>query len=298
MPIPQAQLDIWSHQGAITTSAAAYASVRTALLAARSPLSGRGVEIYLHGSYANDTNTYADGDVDIVVLYDKTFYKDMSALAPFARVVHEATFGPATYTWSQLREDVLSALRLHFGTASVRPGKKTIKVRTASGRKEADVLPAVQFRRYASFVDANNLLAHWGIQFFDSAGNAIVAYPKYHIERGAGKSSPARTGGKYKPTVRVFKNLRNYLLDNHLLADGVAPSYLIECALHNVPDHLFRGSFTSTIPAILGYLLHTPYAGFLCQNGVTTLIGTGLTQWPENNFAQFVVTANEAWQNW
>ncbi len=45
MAIPESQLNTWSHQGAITTSAAAYNSIRTALFAALSPLNGRGVEL-------------------------------------------------------------------------------------------------------------------------------------------------------------------------------------------------------------------------------------------------------------
>jgi hypothetical protein len=87
-------------------------------------------------------------------------------------------------------------------------------------------------------------------------------------------------------------------VDNRLLADGVAPSYFVECGLHNVPDNLFIGNFTETVPAILNYLLNTPYAGFLCQNGVVPLIGSGSSQWSANNFAAFVVAAKNAWDNW
>jgi hypothetical protein len=160
------------------------------------------------------------------------------------------------------------------------------------------VLPAVQFRRYATFTDQNNLSAHWGIQFFDSLNNPIVNYPKYHIDRGQEKNSATRTGGRYKPTVRLFKNCRNYLIDHNLLADNVAPSYCIECALHNVPDALFVGDLSTTVPAILRYLSNAPSAGLLCQNGVVPLIGNGPTQWSAANFATFLLVAQRAWDNW
>lgn len=88
------------------------------------------------------------------------------------------------------------------------------------------------------------------------------------------------------------------MVDRHLLADGIAPSYYIECALHNVPDGLYIGPLTTTIPAIIDYLLNTPYGGFLCQNGVIPLIGDGSTQWSANNFSMFVVAAKHAWDNW
>src|ERR1700680_2832365 len=133
------QLTPWSHQGAITTSSLVYASIKNALLASSSPLAGLQLEIFLQGSYANATNIYGDSDVDVVVFYEETFYKDMSALSPDAQQRHELTFSPATYTWSHLRNDVLTALRSHFGQNAVTPGNKSIKVRTGHGRITADV---------------------------------------------------------------------------------------------------------------------------------------------------------------
>jgi len=298
MPIPRTQLDTWSNQGAIRTSSLAYNSVRHALLKQTSPLAGRDVEIFLQGSYANSTNIYADSDVDVVVLYGNTFHKDMTALTSSQQQLHEATFPSATYQWSHLRDEVLAALRSHYGNGAVRPGTKSIKVETGSGRRASDVVPAVQFRRYATFVDQNNLAAHWGVQFFDSSNNPIINYPKYHQERGEDKNQEARTGGRYKATIRLFKNLRNALIDRGLLAEGVAPSYSIECGLHNVPDQLFIGNFTQTVPAIINYLLNTPYAMFMCQNGVLPLIGDGPTQWSSANFATFLGATRNAWNNW
>ncbi|MGA2269052.1 MAG: nucleotidyltransferase [Bryobacteraceae bacterium] len=298
MPIPQSQLETWSHQGAVATSSAAYNSIRQALLKATSPLASRGVDIFLQGSYANSTNIYADSDVDVVVLYGSTFYKDLSALTPAQQQFHEALFPPAAYLWTHLRDDTLNALRSHYGNNSVTLGRKSIKVQTGCGRRPSDVVPAVQFRRYATFVDRNNLTAHWGIQLFDVSNNPIVNYPKYHIERGENKNQASRTGGQYKATVRIFKNLRNYLIDTHQLADRAAPSYFLECTLHNIPDHLFAGSFRDTVPAILSYLASNATGGFLCQNGVVPLFGNGPTQWSEAALRAFVQAAKTVWDTW
>jgi hypothetical protein len=297
MPIPARQLDGWTSLGATTISSNAYNSIRTALLAANSPLRGKSLDIFLQGSYANATNIRGDSDIDVVVLYDGTFVKDMTALTLEQQRLHEAIFPLTTYPWQSLHDDVLAALRLHFRNNAVTPGRKAIKVRTGYGGMDADVVPAVQFRRYATFVNQNNLTAHWGIQFFDSANNPIVNYPKYHIANGEAKNNATRTRGQYKSTIRLFKNFRNYLVDHRLFADGVAPSYFVEGALYNVPDHLFIGNYVDTVPAILRYLLNTAYAGFLCQNAVVPLIGTGPTQWNENNFATFLTAANNAWIN-
>ena len=42
--------------------------------------------------------------------------------------------------------------------------------------------------------------------------------------------------------VRVFKNMRNTMIEKGLLADGVAPSYFIEGMLSNVPNDKFAGT--------------------------------------------------------
>lgn len=298
MSIPSAQLNTWANQGAITTSSNAYNSIRTALLQSSSPLANRGVDVFLQGSYGNATNIYGDSDVDVVVLYENTFHKDMSALTSAQQQLHESVFPPATYHWSDLRNDTLAALRSYYGAAAVSLGSKSLKVQTGYGNRVSDVVPAVQFRRYATFVGANDFTAHWGIQFFDSGNNSVVNYPKYHKERGEDKNQNARTGGQYKATVRLFKNFRNYLVDNGLLANGVAPSYFLECMLHNVPDNIFIGNFTDTVPTIIDYLRRTSPANFLCQNGVIPLIGTGSTQWSANSIAALVAAAKNEWDNW
>jgi hypothetical protein len=298
MPIPQRQLDTWSNQGATAISSSAYNSIRTALLKTTSPLFSRGVNIFLQGSYGNSTNIYGNSDIDVVVLYENTFGKDMSALPLEKKQLHEQTYGSATYTWQMLQNDILSALRSHFGASAVTQGNKAIKVQTPYGRMTADVVPAIEFRKYAHFNHRDDLSAHWGIQFHDLSGRAIINYPKYHIERGEDKNSQNRTAGKYKQVVRIFKNLRDHLVDNNLITKEEAPSYFVECALHNVPDALFAGDFSSSIPNILTHLLNRPHHELYCQNRVTMLIGTDDTQWSPSNYNKFVITANKKWLNW
>lgn len=298
MAIPRAQLESWANPGALTTSAAAYASIRHALTKSTSPVANLGLDIFLQGSYGNSTNIYGDSDIDVVVLYTTSFYEDLSGLTAAERQIHASSgFGTSTYNWTNLRDDVLKALRAHYGYEAVKPGKKAIKVTTGNGLKPADVVPAIQFRRYATFPNAREATAHWGIKFFDSSNNPIVNYPKYHKERGEDKNSETRTRGRYKPMVRILKNFRNYLIDNGLLAKGVAPSYCIECALHNVPDHLFVGDYTVTVPAIITYLLNAPFSSLRCQNGVTDLIGTGATQWTSDNFTTFIIAVKNGWDS-
>ena len=73
MAIPEAQLDTWSHQGSVTQSSGTYQTMRNALIAPTAPYAGRAYDVFLQGSYGNDTNIYAESDVDTVIRLDAIF---------------------------------------------------------------------------------------------------------------------------------------------------------------------------------------------------------------------------------
>jgi hypothetical protein len=80
MPIPESHLDVWSHQGSVVQSRDTYHTLRTALCAANAPYAGKSYEVFLQGSYGNDTNIYAESDVDTVIRLDAIFGYDLSGL--------------------------------------------------------------------------------------------------------------------------------------------------------------------------------------------------------------------------
>ncbi len=77
MAIPEEQLEVWSHQGAITTARQTHESIRTALSSHGWP-DGVDFEVYLQGSYKNATNVRGDSDVDVVVQLKSTFYHNLN----------------------------------------------------------------------------------------------------------------------------------------------------------------------------------------------------------------------------
>ena len=87
--IPESQLEIWAKQGATVTAKATHESIRNALESNDSPIKDRiksgGVEIYLQGSYKNDTNIRGDSDVDLVVELNTTFGHNAHELPPEQR---------------------------------------------------------------------------------------------------------------------------------------------------------------------------------------------------------------------
>src|SRR3974390_887629 len=83
MRIPEAQLAVWSNVGSQRQSKDTYATIRNALDDKNAPYAGS-IEIFLQGSYGNDTNVYGkDSDVDIVALCNRVYFYDPSRLTAF-----------------------------------------------------------------------------------------------------------------------------------------------------------------------------------------------------------------------
>ena len=73
MTIPESQLETWSHQGSVTQSSATYNTIKNVLKDADTPYAGKSYSVFLQGSYGNDTNIYAESDVDIVIKLNDCF---------------------------------------------------------------------------------------------------------------------------------------------------------------------------------------------------------------------------------
>src|ERR1700733_1991636 len=127
MAIPNSQLETWSHQGAGVGSRDTYAGVKRALEAPDSQYAGKAFEVFLQGSYGNDTNIWAESDVDVVMELTGVYYYDLSALPPNQQAEFKANHGAANYNFDAFRTDVLAVLRASFG-ADVRPGLKAIAI--------------------------------------------------------------------------------------------------------------------------------------------------------------------------
>jgi hypothetical protein len=299
MAIPEHQLQTWSNQGATTTSASAYASIKNALEKAGSPVAYHNMEIYLQGSYRNATNIYGDSDIDVVAQLNATFQRDISALAPDQVALYNQNYPNATYLWQHFRADVFKALQNHFGAGKVTPGTKSIKVVVASGRP-ADVVPALHYRHYQFHYGRGPGKESYtsGIWFQDSSGVQVINYPKLHIENGESKNSASRTNGAYKPGVRMFKNARNKLIDDGVLVSGFVPSYFLECLLYNVPDQQWRSSPVETYVNVVNYLDVLNLSTCNCQNEQLKLIGSGSTQWNQPQASALVAGLVQLWNNW
>lgn len=188
MGLSESQLRTWSNQGATTNSQKTYDSVKAALGGYTWP-SEFTYNIYLQGSYRNNTNTRGNSDVDVVAELTSSFRHDISSLSEAQQSSFHSHFPSATHGWSEFRTHIESALVKHYGRNKVKPNKKCITVHTPY--LEADVLPCQSYRDYDSTNSPYpNSFPYWvGIIFYvPSQSRWVVNYPKLHYQNGANKN--------------------------------------------------------------------------------------------------------------
>jgi hypothetical protein len=296
MAIPESQLNTWSRQGAVTTAKNTYESVRTALAVGSAPIRNLNYEVYLQGSYKNDTNIRGDSDVDIVVQLNETFQSDRSALSSTDAIRQQQSYPSAAYGWADFRRDVLVALRAYYGAPAVSEGRKSLKVAAFSGRLSADVIPCLQYRKYRRFASVLDEDYIEGMTFYSLPDwRQIVNYPKPHYNNGVTKNGATVTNGLYKPAVRMFKNARTYLEDTRAISTALAPSYFLECLLYNAPASAFGPTCQATYCNIVNWLSRSNLSGCICQNGQLPLFGGTPEQWSILSAQTLIAAFTDLW---
>jgi hypothetical protein len=296
MSIPESQLDTWSHQGSVTQSKNTYATIRNVLEDTDSPYASRQPKIYLQGSYCNDTNIYSESDVDIVICLESCFQNDLESLPQPQKDAFNAAYPDATYTHVQFKKDVLSHLQATFD-AAVKPGNKAVKIEASGSRRSADVLICVQFRRYHRFNSIGDQEYDVGVCFYDGANTRIANYPKQHSDNCTAKHKA--TNARFKPLVRILKNMRTKLVADGVLSSGIAPSYYLEGLLYNVPNGKFGGTYEDAVVNSLNWILGEDRSQFVCANEQYYLLrdGTQVT-WTSADCDKFLTAVVELWKNW
>ena len=297
MSIPESQLETWSHQGSITQSSNTYNSIKNVLEAGATPYASKNYKVFLQGSYGNDTNIYAESDVDIVIRLDDCFFSDVEQLSDEEKTAHKEAFTDAAYTHVDFKRDVLSVLTTQYGSA-VKAGDKAIAIDANGSRRKSDVIVATQFRRYTKFRSTSDSAYIEGICFFNAAGERIANYPKQH---SANLTARHQASSKWlKPMARVFKNMRSRMVDDGLIKSGIAPSYYVEGLLYNVPTERLTTSYQDCVVNTLNwYRQGAKKVDLVCANEQYYLLRDGHhTCWPEANCDAFVEAAIKLWNEW
>jgi hypothetical protein len=297
MAIPESQPDTWSHLGSVVQSRDTYQTLRNALTNANAPYAGKSYEVFLQGSYGNDTNIYAESDVDTVIRLDAIFGYGLNALPSSQQAAFRQVFGtPAAYTFAEFKQGVSKRLSDAFRSENVSFGTKTFKIKPSGSRRSADVLPCYQYRHYTRFIGPGPGDSDYvpGAIFPTSSGEWIINYPKQHSENCTRKHQA--TSSWFKPMVRILKNMRSRMVDDRMIADGVAPSYYIEGLIYNVPPDQFGRNYGDTFCNCVNWLLQTDKSKLTCANEMYFLLGNSSVQWAPNNCNQFLNALVNFWQ--
>lgn len=206
------------------------------------------LEVFGQGSYANDTNVRLNSDIDINVQYSGTFFSSV----PTGKTKADFGIEPSPYKFETYKNAVEQALVSKFGRASVVRNDKCITVLQSSNRVEADVVPTFEFRRYN---DNGTYVS--GAKFLSDKNVQVVNYPKQHIENGKDKNEA--TQKRFKRLTRIYRRVRYKMLDENIQINDNITSFLLECLVYNVPNHIMNDndSWTERLKASIIYLYNS-----------------------------------------
>ncbi|MBY5545982.1 nucleotidyltransferase [Rhizobium leguminosarum] len=294
MAISENQLTTWSSIGSIQQSATTYQSIKSVLNDPKAPYCGRSFENFLQGSYGNDTNVWRDSDVDIVMRLSSVYYSDTSRLTPADKAHYDKNFSRAEYSFALFKQEVGGWLTDNFGKGVDASGK-AIFVPGSGNRRDADVLACAEHREYITYPSTGQPTYREGIVFWKGDGTQIVNYPKQHSANCSNKHQA--TDGYFKPTVRIFKNIRNRMIENGWLQEGVAPSYFLEGMLSNVPNSLFGNGYQQTVISCFNHIYGMQDKSQLtCANGIHYLVRPGHSVcWSPDHHATFMEAFKNHW---
>jgi len=297
MAIPESQLETWSHQGSVTQSSTTYNSIKKVLEATETLYSSKKYSVFLQGSYGNDTNIYAESDVDIVIKLDSIFQSDLTKLSQDEKDAYKSAYEDATYTYANFKKDVIGVLTNSYG-GDVDIGDKAIAIAARGNRRKTDVIASIQFRRYFKFRSKVDQSYEDGICFYNSKGERIANYPKQHSENLSQKHQG--TDKWLKPMVRVLKNMRGRMIENGYLGDGIAPSYFLEGLLYNVPNDKYTTSLQNCfIDAINWIQNEADKDKLVCANEQYYLLRDNTNVcWSKENGETFLNAVVDFWNNW
>jgi hypothetical protein len=296
MAINEAQLTTWSSQGSVQQSAATNQTIRNVLNRAESPYYVRAFDNFLQGSYGNDTNVWRDSDVDIVMRLKSVYYADTSGLTAIEQANYDRMWNPAEYSFAQFKREVAAWLTANFGTG-VDVSGKAIYIPGSGNRRNADVLACAEHRLFFTYPSVGDPTYMEGIVFWKADGTKIVNFPKQHSANCTTKHQ--NTNSWFKPTVRIFKNIRNRMIENGYLQDGVAPSYFLEGMLWNVPNNLFGTSYEDTVVACFNHIYTMQDKTQLkCANDYHWLLRSEFpTSWSPTDHNTFMEAFKQFWNN-
>ncbi|MBR5779756.1 MAG: nucleotidyltransferase [Clostridia bacterium] len=208
------------------------------------------IEIFVQGSYANNTNVKANSDVDVCVMLKSTFYTEY----PDGKNRSDYGFIEGDISYAEYRRRVRTAIVNKFGSGNVTDGNKSIKIQSNSYHVNADVVVAFMLKNFKIINSVNPNRYVEGTRFYSMSCTEVTNYPKKHISNGKNKN--IQTDHRYKYLTRIFKHIRNAMVDDGKVNGEKISSFLVECLIWNVPNNIITGysNWTETVKQAIIHL--------------------------------------------
>ena len=136
------------------------------------------IEIFIQGSYANNTCVRGESDVDIAVvrrdIYEYAWGSSFSPYLPGFKHIAEAAI---------FKNTVEKALKDYFTSLYVHRKNKSIKVDGNTYRKKADTVPAFGIHHIYNSDKKDYSSYNEGITIYADDGQVINNFPKQHIKK-------------------------------------------------------------------------------------------------------------------
>lgn len=297
MPFVESQLRTWSNQGATKSSANTYNSIKTCIDRINWN-TGINYSIYLQGSYINSTNTRGDSDVDVIVEFSSIFYSNKHEFSAGQLREYNEHFSKGKYTLDSFKSAVIKRLKYYFGDKNVKVGNKSTKVLGDSSRLDCDVVCCATYREFKSFTKSNTNDYVQGIVFWTTRTNEeVINFPKSHYDNGVEKNRICIT--KYKPSIRIIKNMKSRMIDKRLISGTLSSSYFVECLMYNVAkDKYCYTKYYDIIFAILNVFhsyTDSELNDLVCQNYRRYLFRPLGQQWNIDDCKKFISELIKFW---
>ena len=217
------------------------------------------------------------------------FYTDLDQLPPEDKAAWNTARSDAKYSLQQFKTEVIALLTQKYGS-DLNVGTKAIFIKGNGTRRDADVLVCAILRRYHRFKNWQDQRFTEGIRFFRPDGTYIDNFPILHSDNCTKKHQD--TTKWFKHTARIYKNLRNTMIEKKVIVDGLAPSYFLEGLLYNIPNSQFGGTETQNFCNTINWLNKTDRSKFVCANGMFYLFhDTSPVTWRAENCSKFLRAA-------
>ena len=120
----------------------------------------------------------------------------------------------------------------------------------------------------------------------NNQGESTINYPRLHA--GALTQKHQQTLNRFKPLVRVLKNIKTRMVACGYINEKTAASYYIEGWLYNAPNDLFAYDLRERFEKVCNWLLrHDDITQFMMPHGQFPLIGMQNNQWASNDLEAF-----------